>query len=405
MLLVERHEIKATPQIVELCKTSKELYNKCNYHMRHRWFSNLKSNDWTIPLPDINALTRLVQNEPSFKTLHNTKTAKQTVRKVLSDWSNFRKAIAAFNKDASKFAKKPKPPYYKKELAQVIFYNETIKRKPRRKGIITPTNGCFSIKSNRKFKQVVITPKRFGFVVDVQYEKEVPHKNKDKGVICIDLGLNNLAAITSDQFSPILVNGRIVKSVNQWFNKKPTKRNSKKRHWRLENYFHHVSKMIIQLCQKHNCGTIIIGKNDGWKQKMNLGKKTNQNFQFMPFYNLMQKINYKATIAGIRVVFTEESYTSKASFLDRDPLPTCKEGLNPTFSGKRVKRGLYRAANGQIINADVNGSANIGRKVIKESDIIAGLDRSVAETPVRINPLKFLRKTADIGLTLSNLNA
>lgn len=405
MLLVERHEIKATSQIVELCKTSKELYNKCNYHMRYRWFANLKSNDWTIPLPDINALTKLVQNEPSFKSLHNTKTAKQTVRKVLSDWSNFRKTIASYNKDASKFAKKPKPPYYKKELAQVIFYDETIKRKPLKQGIITPTNGCFSIKSNRKFKQVVITPKRFGFVVDVQYEQEVPHKSREKGVVCIDLGLNNLVAITSDQFSPILVNGRIIKSINQWFNKKPTKKNSRKRHWRIENYFHHISKMIIQLCQKHNCGTIIAGKNDGWKQEINLGKRINQNFQFVPFYNLMQKINYKAMIAGIRVVFTEESYTSKASFLDRDPLPTYKEGLNPTFSGKRIKRGLYRAANGQIINADVNGSANIGRKVIRESDIIVGLDRSVAATPVRINPLRFLRKTAEIGLISSNLNA
>lgn len=405
MLLVERHQIKATPQVVELCKISKELYNKCNYHMRHRWFSNLKSNDWSIPLPDINVLIGLVQNEPSFKSLHNTKTAKQTVRKVLSDWSNFKKAIAAFNKDASKFAKKPKPPYYKKDLAQVIFYDETIKKKPLKQGIITPTNSCFSIKSNRKFKQVVITPKRFGFVVDVQYEQEVPHKNKEKGVVCIDLGLNNLAAITSDQFSPILVNGRIIKSINQWFNKKPTKKNSRKRHWRLENYFHHVSKMIIELCQKHNCGTIIIGKNDGWKQEMNLGKRTNQNFQSVPFYNLMQKISYKAMIAGIRVVFTEESYTSKASFLDRDPLPNYQQGLNPKFSGKRIKRGLYRAASGQVINADINGSANIGRKVIRDNDIIVELDRSVAATPVLINPLRFLRKTAEIGLIKSNLNA
>lgn len=113
MLLVERHQIKATPQIVELCQISKELYNKCNYHMRHRWFANLKFDDWTIPLPDINALTKLVQHEPSFKNLHNTKTAKQTVRKVLSDWSNFRKALVAYKKDPSKFAKKPRPPHYK----------------------------------------------------------------------------------------------------------------------------------------------------------------------------------------------------------------------------------------------------------------------------------------------------
>ena len=387
MLLVERHEIKATPQIVELCRTSKELYNKCNYYMRKQWYHNLKNENWDTPLPDINALIRLVQSETSFKNLHNTKTAKQTVRKCLSDWSNFRKALAAFRKDPSKFAKKPRPPYYKEELAQVIFYNETIKKKPLKQGIITPTNGCFAIKSDRKFKQVVITPKRFGFVVGVQYEVESPHKVKGLGVCCIDIGLNTLAAITSDQFSPILVNGRIVKSINQWYNKHPSKRNSRKRHWRLENYFHHVSKMIVELCQKHNCGTIIIGKNDGWKSEMNLGKRTNQNFQYVPFYNLMQKIGYKAALAGVKVVFTEEAYTSKASFLDRDPLPAYGEA-EPQFSGKRVKRGLYRAADGRLVNADVNGSANIGRKVIQNSEFLGRLDRSVAATPVAINPLK-----------------
>ena len=138
---------------------------------------------------------------------------------------------------------------------------------------------------------------------------------------------------------------------------------------------------------KYNCGTIVIGKNDGWKQEMNLGKKTNQNFQSVPFCNLMQKINYKAAMVGIRVIFTEEAYTSKASFLDRDPLPKFGE-TEPVFSGKRVNRGLYRAADGRLINADVNGSCNIGRKVIQNEVVIQGLDRSVAATPVRVNPLK-----------------
>ena len=388
MLLVERHQIQGTPEIVELCKTSKELYNKCNYYMRKQWFSNLQNDDWTIPLPDINALAQLVHDEPSFKNLHNTKTAKQTVRKVLSDWSNFRKALAAYKKDPSKFVRKPRPPHYKERLAQVIFYNETIKKKPLKQGIITPTNGCFSIKSSKQFKQVIITPKRFGFVVDVQYEKELPHKVKGKGVCCIDIGLNTLAAITSDQFSPILVNGRIVKSINQWYNKHPSKTNGKKRHWRLENYFHNASKLIIELCVKTGCGTIIIGKNDGWKQRMNMRKDVKQQFQYVPFFNLIQKIAYKASIVGIKVVFTEEAYTSKASFLDRDPLPAYGTEAEPQFSGKRVKRGLYRAADGRLLNADVNGSANIGRKVIGDEDLILRLDRSLAARPLAINPLR-----------------
>jgi len=400
MLLVERHEIESTPQIVELCTLSKELYNKCNYYMRNRWFSNLKSNDWTIPLPDINILTNLVKNEYCFQNLHNTKTAKQTIRKVLSDWSNFRKALNAYNKNSTGFISKPKPPNYKQKLAQVIFYEETIKRKPRKQGIIEPTNGCFKIKSSRNFNQVVITPKQFGFVVDVSYEEQKGEKKeKREGVCCIDLGLNNLCTITSDQHNPILVNGRIIKSINQYYNKNKCKRTSRKRYWRLENYFHHVSQIIVQNCVANNVGTIIIGKNDGWKQEMNLGKRNNQNFQYVAYYGLMQKINYKATIENIKVVFTEESYTSKSSFLDKDPLPQYDEKISHTFSGKRIKRGLYRSKNGTILNADVNGSANIGRKVIQNVEFLNKLDRSVAATPVLINPLRFLRKTAKIGLT------
>jgi putative transposase len=386
MLLVERHYTKGNPQIVELCKTSKELYNKCNYYMRHRWFKNLQENNWDVQLPDLNQLVQLVHEEVSFKNLHNTKTAKQTVRKVISDWWNFKKALKAYKQNPSAFEKKPRPPYYKKLLAQVIFYNETIKKKPLKQGIITPTNGCFEIKSIRKFKQVVITPKTSGFVIEVQYEELLKKgKSKGKGVCCIDVGLNTLCAITSDQHAPVLVNGRIIKSINQWFNKHPSKRNGRKRYWRLENYFHHVSKMIITNCLQFGIGKIIIGKNDGWKQEINIGHKNNQHFQYVPYCGLFEKIKYKATMEGIEVIFTEEAHTSKASFLDHDPLPKYGETV-PQFSGKRIGRGLYRSGS-TTWNADVNGSLNIGRKVIGEA-LYGIVNRSVAATPVAINPLK-----------------
>lgn len=387
MLLVERHYTKGNQQIVELCRISKELYNKCNYYMRHRWFKNLQENNWDVPLPDLNQLVQLVHGEESFKNLHNTKTAKQTIRKVINDWWNFKKALKAYKQNPSVFEKKPRPPHYKEKLAQVIFYNETIKKKPLKQGVITPTNGCFEIKSDRKFKQVVITPKTSGFVIEVQYEELLKKgRNKGKGAACIDIGLNTLAAITSDQHAPILVNGRIIKSINQWFNKHPSKRNSRKRYWRLENYFHHVSKMIVQNCMKNGIGKIIIGKNDGWKQKMKLRKDAKQNFQYVPYCGLFEKIKYKATMKGIEVVFTEEAYTSKASFLDHDPLPKYGEE-KPQFSGKRIGRGLYRSGN-ITWNADVNGSLNIGRKVIGEA-LYGIVNRSVAATPVAVNPLRF----------------
>src|SRR5690606_38205557 len=124
-----------------------------------------------------------------------------------------------------------------------------------------------SVKCDKDFKQVVVTPKTFGFVVDIQYERENKKEkvSKDK-ICCIDIGVNNLATITSDQHSPLLVNGRILKSVNRLYNKRPNKKNSRKRYFRIENYFHHVSKFIIENCLKHGIGRIIIGKNDGWKQ-------------------------------------------------------------------------------------------------------------------------------------------
>ncbi len=388
--LVERHVIKATPEIVRLCTISKELYNKCNYYMRKQWFNNLENNDWSVKLPDIVILKALVKKEKSFNDFGNQKIAMQTIRMCLFDWSAFRNAITAYKKDKSKFAAKPQMPYYKKKMAQVVFYNQTIKggMYKKQRNDITPTNGCFSINSDRKYKQVVLAPKTFGFVIEVQYEQEIQNQSKELGICNIDMGLNNLCAITSDQHSPLLINGRIVKSINQQFNKLPNRRNSGKRYWQLENYFHHTSKFIIDNCIKHKIGIIIIGKNDGWKQNINMGKRNNQNFCSVPFCNLIQKIKYKAELVGLTVIFTEESYTSKASFLDRDPLPAYKHGVHHEFSGCRVKRGLYKSKGGILLNADVNGSANIGRKVIKDIDIINRLDRSVAATPVRINPLK-----------------
>ena len=387
MIVVERHHIRATPELLMLASLSKELYNRCNFLMRKAWFEKER-------LPDISILIKATQHLDCFKNLHNTKTAKQTVRQVLTDWSNYRKALSAYGRDKSKFLGCPKPPYYKKKLAQVIFYNETIKggQSGRPLVFLTPTNGCFSIKSDKPFKQVVATPKTFGFMVEVQYEQKAPPKaraNKNN-FCCIDIGLNNLCAITSDKHSPILINGRIVKSFNRWFNKNISQKSSRKRYFRLENYFHNVSKMIVENCAKHNIGTIVIGKNDGWKTGMKLGKKTTQNFQSVPFCNLLQKIQYKADALGIDVVFTEESYTSQASFLDRDEIPVWTKGKKneQSFSGTRVKRGLYRSDEGTLLNADANGSANIGRKVFPESAFGAQWDRSVAATPVVVNPLR-----------------
>jgi IS605 OrfB family transposase len=383
MLLVERHYDKGTKELVRLCTKSKELYNRCTFLMRKAWFTKQR-------LPDITILVNETKDLDCFKQLHNTKTAKQTIRKVLNDWSNYRKALTSYSKDRSKFISYPKPPNYKNKLAQVIFYNETIKGGQSGKILktLTANNNCFSVRFKENYKQIVITPKTFGFMIEVQYENnEKKEKAKfDKDKICtIDLGLNNLCAITLDQQRPILINGRILKSINQWYNKNQCKSRSRKRYFRIENYFHHVSKLIVDLCVKNKTGKIIIGRNEGWKQGINLGKKTNQNFCSIPYYLLMEKIKYKARLQGIEVIFTEESYTSKSSFYDRDSLPVYGDD-KVKFSGKRKNRGLYVTKDNFALNADINGSLNIGRKVIPEFLGIG--DRSLAARPITINPLK-----------------
>jgi len=392
MIRVERHYIKGSPEIINLCSVSKELYNRCNFFMRQAWFSKQR-------LPDICILVIKTQDLNCFKNLHNTKTAKQTIRQCLNDWTNFKRALSAYYKNKTKFIRRPKPPCYKNKLAQVIFYNETMRKKSLKLGMLIPTNDCFKINSTKNFKQVVITPKTFGFIVEVQYEIDQLKQKLDKNkVASVDIGLNNLCTITSDQQRPILVNGRIAKSFNQQYNKKPCKKNSRKRYFRIENYFHHVSKFVVDFCIKNNIGKLIIGKNDGWKTGINHGKKNNQNFCYIPFYMLFEKIKYKAEQTGLDVIFTEEAYTSKASFLDHDELYKYEKGVEHTFSGKRKHRGLYVSKEGYALNADVNGSLNIRRKVIPEFVFTGIGDRSLAARPVTINPLKAFGCSAKNGV-------
>lgn len=137
-----------------------------------------------------------------------------------------------------------------------------------------------------------------------------------------------------------------------------------KRNRRVDHDLHTISRFVIELLVAEGIGTLVIGKNGGWKQEANMGKRTNQQFVQIPHARFISMLTYKAELVGITVLVTEESYTSKASFLDRDLLPVRKSGGEKhTFSGKRIKRGLYRASDGRLINADINGASNIVRKV------------------------------------------
>ena len=205
-------------------------------------------------------------------------------------------------------------------------------------------------------------------------------------VVALDLGINVLAAVTSNKkgFVPRLVSGKPLKSLNQHYNKQREhhqKRLSRgkrprytsraldqlttKRNRRIQHYLHTASRRIIDLCVKEGIGRIVVGKNVFWKQETNMGKQNNQAFVQLPHARFIDLLRYKGELVGIHVETHEESYTSKASFLDLDPIPTYapQRQQSPLFSGKRIARSWYRAGNGQVIHADVNGSYNIGRKV------------------------------------------
>ena len=236
-------------------------------------------------------------------------------------------------------------------------------------------------------RQVRIVPRNGFYVVEVIYEKAPIQAQVDPSFcVGIDLGVTNLAAIASNRegFAPRLVNGRLVKAWNQWYNKrmkelkkllpktdrervtKQMERITNTRNRRIDHYLHTVSKRIVDFLVKEGIGTVIIGKNPLWKQESGMGRKNNQNFVSIPHARFIDMITYKATLVGIQVEVKEESYTSKASFLDLDPIPTYtpNDEEQYAFSGKRVgkRNRLYRTKDGRTICADVNGAYNILRK-------------------------------------------
>jgi putative transposase len=158
---------------------------------------------------------------------------------------------------------------------------------------------------------------------------------------------------------------------------------STKRTRRIKHYLHAASKSIIELLVREGIGTLVIGKNSLWKQEVELGRVNNQHFVQIPHARFITMLRYKAELEGIHVIMQEESCTSKASFLDLDPLPVYdpEREEEPVFSGKRVARGLYRAKSGRRIQADVNGSYNIGRKAFPNS-FGQGIEAALAVRPV-----------------------
>lgn len=411
MQLVEQHVIdKHDPRyslIDEVAFKSKNLYNAGNYEIRQSYIHTGKYLNY-------NEVQRRMQSHEAYKALP-AKVSQQVLMQLHHDWESFFKARDAYTLDPSKFFGRPKLPGYKHKMEgrnMLVYTIQAISRKGLKRGMIQPSMLAIEVRTKHQdVDQVRTVPRKGFYVVEVVYEKEVKQAAVNPAYYAgIDIGINNLVALTSNKpgFRPVLVNGRPVKSVNQFYNKQKADLQSKlghtgttrrmerltnKRTRRIDHYMHTASKRIIDLLVKEQIGVLCIGKNDGWKQEANLVKRNNQHFVQIPHARFIDMLTYKAHLVGIRVEITEESYTSKASLLDLDPLPVRDPNNDKekhTFSGKRVKRGLYRASDGHTLNADVNGAGNIIRKVAPDAFGSEGVEggkgalASLVVHPVRI---------------------
>jgi putative transposase len=414
MQLAERHIIKSTEHrfapIDELAFKSKNLYNAANYVIRQNFVYG-----WGYI--NYNKMAQLMKYHPAYKALP-AKVSQQILMILDKNWQGFFAAVKAYKMQPPKLTGCPKIPKYKDKVKGrnlLVYTIQAISRKELQKGIIKLSGTDILIKTKikpEKICQVRLVPKCDSYVIEVIYDEPEPtsDENQKESVASIDLGLNNLVALTSNQpgFVPLLINGRPLKSINQFYNKrsshlksrlKGSRKTSRRiqrltrcRNQKIDNYLHHASRAIINLLRERKIGTLIIGKNVQWKNEINLGKQTNQNFVTIPHARLIEMLEYKAELVGIRVMLQEESYTSVSSFLNLDPIPVYghNSAQDVKFSGKRVKRGLYKTSGGQLINADVNGSYNIMRKAIPNA-LCDGIESCVVQ-PRRVNPLEVKKK-------------
>jgi putative transposase len=400
MQLVERHVIRRADSCFKAIDAaafaSKNLYNAANYVVRQSFIHE------GVYL-NYHEMHRRMKDHEAYKALP-AKVAQWVLRMLDKNWQSFFAALAVWQEDPSQFLGRPRLPGYKDKQAGrnlLVYTTQALSVPALRQGMIAPSMLGISVRTKQQnVQQVRIVPRHGFYVVEVVYERAPIQAAVDPALRAgVDLGIDNLATLASDKpgFRPRIVNGRPVKSINQFYNKRRAElqsqlgRNSTShrlerlttcRTRRIDHYLHTASRRIIGLLVAEGIGTLVIGKNLLWKQEVNLGRRTNQNFVNIPHARFIEMLRYKAELVGIQVLITEESYTSKASFLDVDPLPVYGSVEVPAFSGKRVKRGLYRAANGRRIHADVNGAYNILRKAFPDS-FGQGIE-AVVVRPVRL---------------------
>ena len=399
---VERHQLKFSKELDELCFKSKNLYNYLNYIVRQTFI-----NDGEL-LNEYDLSHQLVIEKQVDWELMRANTNQQVLKQVFKNWKSFFKANRVFKNDPSKFNTRPKLPKYKHKSKGRNVVNFTCSSKTNIK------NGYFHFPKFTNLKPIKtrvtnsnlccarIIPKNGYFLFEIVYAKEVNELMTNNNYLSIDLGISNFATCYDSKNNKcFIISGDVIKSYNQFWNKEKSKyqsileianksKSSKrlnrlalKRENKINDFMHKSSKYIIDYCKENNITNIVVGHNSFWKQNINIGKINNQKFVQIPFNKFIWVLQYKSEDKGIKFILTEESYSSKIDHSIFEEM-----GHQEYYKGKRIQRGLFKQFSGKVINADLNGAIGILRKVVDESSFKEIVDRGFVINPNKINIYK-----------------
>ena len=397
---VEKHIIKSNNKyykiLDEYCFKSKNLYNFANYHIRKTF---IDTGVWL----KYNKLDKMLKQKGidfDYRNMPTAQSSQQCLKLLDKNWKSFFKSIKDWVKHKDKYSGRPKLPKYLKKNGRniLILTNQNCKLKNNIINFPKSFNG-FELKTKaNNIQQVRMLPRNKHIVIEVVYKINIKDKIKDNNkYVSIDIGLDNLATLTNNcNIQPVIINGRKMKSINKYYNKELShyreiakrvnnldytnrmNRLTIKRNNMISDLIHKASKSIIEYALSCGANTIIIGNNKDWKRNSSMSKKVNQSFIGIPHQDLIDKITYKAENIGLNVIVTEESYTSGTSFLDNE-LPI-KENYKKE---RRIFRGLFKTNKGRLINADVNGSLQIMKKVF--SNAFDGYEiEGLGLTPIKV---------------------
>lgn len=392
----------------ELCRIAKNLTNQAIYNIRQYYFTEGEYLNYQKNYA-------LLKTSDNYKLL-NSNMAQQILKKVDCSFKSFFGLLKLAKKGKYSFKDCKLPNYLPKDGYTTLIigfvrlngnklilpFSNTYKKTHQSVEITIPP-----VLLDKKIKEIRIIPKANARFFEIQYiyETECIQRNLNtKNALAIDLGINNLVTAVSSKGNTFIIDGKRLKSINQWYNKeiarlqsikdrqhygkRPTNKQKSitlNRNNKVNDYMSKVARKVIDYCILNDIGTLVVGYSETFQQSSNIGKTNNQTFVNIPYGKLREKLEYLCRLNNIVYMKQEESYTSKASFWDKDTIPVYNAD-NPkqyVFSGKRIHRGLYQCANGKTLNADVNGALNILNKS-SVVDLTVLYSRGEVDTPIRI---------------------